>query len=97
MLVFWCHQLKDPGQGAIVQADQAIHANPPLCLQPQEQLQRLPVLLPYLEQIRLAGRLWQHQTKRCRIIWGFIDNATASPVLGGLDQFFRLAPCRLVK
>jgi hypothetical protein len=45
---------------------------------------------------------WRRQIRQIKaegrgIVGGFVNNATACPMLSGLDQFFRLAPCRLSK
>jgi hypothetical protein len=60
----------------------------------QEHLEHWPVLLPHLKVIG-ARLLWQYQAKHCCISLRLILDAAAGPMLGGLCQFFLLAPLML--
>jgi hypothetical protein len=42
-------------------------------------------------------QIWQLETHGHGICSGIINDTAACPVLRGLCQFFRLAPCRLSK
>jgi hypothetical protein len=69
-----------------------------LRLDSQEHLNHWPVLRQDPEVfIRWRRQIRQIETEGRGIVGGFVNNATACPMLSGLDQFFRLAPCRLSK
>jgi len=94
--LFYFIESKEPLNGAIIQANQAGHARSPLRLATHEQLNRLPVIRQHCKVLRILT-FRQGHAKRSRILLRVILNAAGCPVLGGLDQFFALAPCRLLK
>jgi len=85
---------KQPSHCRIVQPEHAAHRGTPLRLAAQEHDHRWPVLLPHLKVIA-AVLLWQYQAKHCCISLRLILDAAAGPMLGGLCQFFLLAPLML--
>lgn len=87
-------QSKDPGHSTIIQTKHPTHRGPPLRLAPQEHLKHRPVFLQHLAVARRL-QLRHVNAKHRSIIRGLVLCAAASPMLGGLDQFFRLAPLML--
>jgi hypothetical protein len=91
-------QLKQPTHRCIVQSDHTTHRGTPLRLHSQEHLNHWPILRQDSEVfIRWRRQIRQIKAEGRGIVGGFVNDATACPMLSGLDQFFRLAPCKLSK
>ena len=89
-------QLKQPAYGCIVQSDDPAHRGAPLRLHSQEHLDHRPVFRQDPEVfIRWRRQFWQFKAEGRGIVGGFVNDATARPMLGGLYQFFLLAPLML--
>jgi hypothetical protein len=97
VLVRFCIQAKKPSHSAIIQANQAIHPYAPLGLEAQEHFKRRPVVVPHLKVLTGRCVFKPDDTKHGSIIRGLVVNGAAGPMLSGLDQFFLLAPWRLLK
>ena len=97
MLVRLCVQAKEPGRSAIVQADQATHPHPPLRLEAEEHFNGGPVVVPHLKVSCGRCVIGKGDAKDGGIIRRLVLNRATSPMLSGLDQFFLLAPERLLK
>ena len=92
--VFYFVHHKQPSNCSIVHPQHAAHRGAPLRLTAQKHLHHRPVFLPHFKIIR-AGLFWQRHSKDGGILLAVILDAAAGPMLGGLCQFFLLAPLML--